>query len=188
MFQAYSSSTGDQCTIDTSSNVVCDGGFNPAVVGVDKRHIETYATESSENWIDDYGSGQLQNGRTTVAIHSDFANITNTGVEYHVFLTPKGESENLYVVNETSTGFEVREAHNGGSNVAFDYRIVAKRLGSESGRLVDITAQRNSQALAMKVPAGKRVMKRPGGLVMPAAPKHMVKRATVAVNNSNSKH
>jgi hypothetical protein len=42
------------------------------------------------------------------------------------------------VSRETSSSFEVRELGGGTSNVAFDYRIVAKRLGYESKRLVDM--------------------------------------------------
>jgi hypothetical protein len=56
-----------------------------------------------------------------------------------VFLTPRGECEGLYVTNLTPSGFEVRELHHGSSNVAFDYRIVAKRAGSENLRLEDVT-------------------------------------------------
>jgi hypothetical protein len=45
----------------------------------------------------------------------------------------------LYVTNETSTSFEVREQGEGTSNIAFDYRIVAKRIGFENIRLEDKT-------------------------------------------------
>jgi hypothetical protein len=39
----------------------------------------------------------------------------------------------------TASGFEVRELHHGSSNVAFDYRVVALRRGSENVRLEDVT-------------------------------------------------
>ena len=64
-------------------------------------------------------------------------------MDYHVFLTPKGDCEGLYVSNETPTGFEVHELHNGHSNIAFDYRIMAKRKGYEQIRLEDKTQQMN---------------------------------------------
>ena len=63
----------------------------------------------------------------------------NTAMEYHVFLTPKG----LYVSNATQTGFEVHELGGGKSNVASDYRIVARRKGYESIRMADMTDRVN---------------------------------------------
>jgi len=72
-----------------------------------------------------------------------FASTINTGEPYHVFLTPNGDSKGLYVAGKTATGFEVRERGGGTSNIAFDYRIVAKRRGYESVRLEDITEQTN---------------------------------------------
>jgi len=65
----------------------------------------------------------------------------NAGVEYHVFITPKGENKGLYVTNETAAGFEVREMYRGQSNIAFDYRIVARRKGYETIRLADKTKE-----------------------------------------------
>jgi hypothetical protein len=41
----------------------------------------------------------------------------------------------------TAAGFEVRELHQGTSNISFDYRIVAKRRGYESARHEDVTGQ-----------------------------------------------
>jgi hypothetical protein len=58
---------------------------------------------------------------------------------YHVFLTPAGECEGLFVTNRTANSFEVREMKSGQSNVAFDYRIVVHRKGFESSRLPDIS-------------------------------------------------
>jgi hypothetical protein len=43
------------------------------------------------------------------------------------------------VTARTATSFEVRELHQGRSNVAFDYRIIAVRRGYETKRLADVT-------------------------------------------------
>jgi hypothetical protein len=69
----------------------------------------------------------------------------NTAIEYHVFLTPGGESEGLYVTNKTAQGFEVHEQHGGHSNISFDYRIMAKRAGHEKERLEDVTEHMKKQ-------------------------------------------
>ena len=79
----------------------------------------------------------------------------NTGVEYHVFVTPKGKCEGLYVENETASGFEVHELHDGTSSVAFDYRIVALRKNFENIRLEDHTKDVNPARIfhSRKAPA-----------------------------------
>jgi hypothetical protein len=108
---------------------------------VDKgtRQVALYAVEAPENWFEDAGAGQLSNGSAVVALEPTFAQTVNSGVEYHVFLTPKGDCEGLYVTHETATGFEVRELRGGHSNIAFDYRVMARRKGYESVRLADRT-------------------------------------------------
>jgi hypothetical protein len=130
------------CTIDASGNVGCSGEVG-ADASVDKgtRKVSLYAVQSPENWFEDFGSGTLTNGVATVTLDPTFAQTVNATNEYHVFLTPKGESEGLYVSHETPQGFEVHEQRGGRSSVAFDYRIVAKRAGYESRRLEDVTAR-----------------------------------------------
>jgi hypothetical protein len=67
---------------------------------------------------------------------------------YHVFITPNGDSKSLYVIAKTATTFEVRESGGGTSSLTFDYRIVAKRRGFETQRLVDVTEKFNSERQA----------------------------------------
>jgi hypothetical protein len=67
-------------------------------------------------------------------------------MEYHVFLTPKGDCKGLYVTDETATSFVVRELGGGTSSIAFDYRIMAKRRGYEGIRLADVTKQSRKPA------------------------------------------
>jgi hypothetical protein len=93
-----------------------------------------YALESTEVWFEDFGLAQLQDGVAVVTIDHLFAETVNLAVGYHVFLTPVDGWAALYVVNKTPTSFEVRDA-NGKANIAFDYRLVAKRLGYENVRL-----------------------------------------------------
>jgi hypothetical protein len=103
------------------------------------RQVETYSVQSAENWLEDYGEGQLRNGSATVTLDPAFAETVNTGVAFHVFLTPGGDCKGLYVTNKTATSFEVHELGEGQSEISFDYKIVAKRMGHETERLVDVT-------------------------------------------------
>jgi hypothetical protein len=113
---------------------------------VDGKQTAIYAMQSAENWLEDAGSGQLSNGSARIALDSAFAQTVNAGVEYHVFLTPNGDSKGLYVSQKTATSFEVHEQGGGTSSIAFDYRIMAKRKGYESVRLEDVTERFKPQA------------------------------------------
>jgi hypothetical protein len=134
------------CGISGSGDVSCTGQLKALARTQGGSHqVETYSMQSSENWLEDFGSGKLQNGVATIRLEPTFADAANTEVEYHVFITPRGDAQALYVSNESPNGFEVRESGDGTHSVAFDYRIVAKRRGHETERLVDV-AVRDSTA------------------------------------------
>jgi hypothetical protein len=135
---------GGTCKIDVSGNLTCSGTVKE-VVGVEggARKVAVYSMQSPENWFEDAGSGQLSGGSAHIELDPTFAQTVNAGVEYHVFLTPNGDSRGLYVSQKTATSFEVREQGGGTSNVAFDYRIMAKRAGYENVRLADLTEESN---------------------------------------------
>jgi hypothetical protein len=130
----------DYCAIDNAGDLTCTGtvsGVVPAENGA--RKVSVHAVQSPENWFEDFGSGVLTNGAMTVSLDAAFASTVNTAIDYHVFLTPNGDCKGLYVSQKSPGSFEVRELGGGTSNVAFDYRIVAKRAGYENQRLEDVT-------------------------------------------------
>jgi len=174
VFETYSPNTysgARHCTIDTSANFTCNGVLTGVVHEDGGAAKAVYSVSSADNWIEDAGAGQLSAGHANVTLDLAFAGTVNTGVDYHVFLTPKGESENLYVVNESASGFEVREAHGGKSNIAFDYRIMAKRKGYESVRLEDLTAQENADKERMAERAATAATAKPHVIPAFRAPK-----------------
>jgi hypothetical protein len=94
-----------------------------------------------------------------VPLDASFAETANAAISYHVFLTPNGDSNGLYVARKTAGGFEVREHAGGGSNVAFDYRIVVRRRGYETLRMAEVqhdvkTLEASRQHLAQLVNSG----------------------------------
>lgn len=122
-------------------------GTKSAVVALaDDRVVSLYAMESPENWFEDFGSGELKDGVVTIKLDATFADTVSPEVGYHVFVTPNGDCEGLYVAQKTATGFEVRELHAGKSSVAFDYRIVAKRKGLESVRMEEVSNDHETAA------------------------------------------
>jgi hypothetical protein len=132
------------CYIDALGDILCTGAKN-ALVPIDEgqRKVALAAIESPKNWFEDLGSERLSNGAAVIALEPEFAQTVNTDLEYHVFLTPKGDCKGLYVANETASSFEVHELGGGSSSVSFDYRIVALRKNFENIRLADHTNDPN---------------------------------------------
>jgi hypothetical protein len=136
------------CSLTGTGDTSCTGTLKSVVAtrtGAGARRVETYSVQSAENWFEDAGTGQLVNGTGRVNLESVFGQTVNTGVEYHVFLTPDGDCKGLYVSAKTASGFEVRELGGGASSIAFEYRIMAKRAGYEKVRLTDVTQRFNEQ-------------------------------------------
>jgi hypothetical protein len=123
----------------SGGSMSCTGPIKSLASAGGSRKVETYAMQSPENWMEDFGSGNMINGHATVSIDGAFAATVSGDASYHVFITPKGDSKGLYVTGETASGFEVRESGGGTSSLSFDYRIVAKRAGYEGQRMVDVT-------------------------------------------------
>lgn len=133
-FYVYGNPTTEYCYIDgTNGNLNCTG-TKSSITEVDDEKRALYAIESPDVVFEDFGSGQLVNGQAVVTIDPLFAETVNL-TEYHVFVTPLGDCNGLYVNNKTPTSFEVHELGSGTASIAFDYRIVAKRLGYEDIRL-----------------------------------------------------
>jgi hypothetical protein len=147
VFNAVGPNYGGQCTIDVSGNLFCTGTLGLAIKKTsDNRQVGLYTVQSSENWIEDFGSGALVNGVATIDIEPQFAQTVTTDASYHVFLTPNGDCEGLYVTQKGAASFEVHELKGGKSNVQFDYRIVAHRKGFEAARLPDLTEKFQKKA------------------------------------------
>jgi len=96
-------------------------------------HRALYCVESPESWFEDFGRARLVRGKARVKLERTFAAVVRTD-DYHVFLSPEGESHGLYVSRRGRDGFDVREEQHGASTVRFSYRVVARRK--------DITAPR----------------------------------------------
>lgn len=163
--------SGNGCGIDGHGDLTCTGSKS-AVVPVERgqKMVALYAVEAPENWFEDFGSGQLTNGVATVALEGTYVQTVNTSIEYHVFLTPRGDCNGLYVTNETAASFEVRELHGGRSSAAFDYRIVAKRTGYEQIRLADKTTMIKQTAM-LAASRGRTKLDTPPQQIAPPAPR-----------------
>jgi hypothetical protein len=124
-----------QGDVRITDSLVVLGGKSAAVKVDNGEYRLLYSQESPEVWFEDFGEGQLTHGKAIIELDPLFTQTVNTQVTYHVFLTPGGDCNGLYVVDKTPASFEVRELKGGNSNLTFSYRIVAKRKGYENIRL-----------------------------------------------------
>src|SRR5262245_12080407 len=124
-------------------NLTVNGTKSAAVPFPDGTQRALYCMESPELWFEDFGAAKLKAGRAVVKLDADFAKVV-TAKEYHVFVTPADDCRGLCVRNKTARGFEVRELQGGTSNVAFSYRIVARRK--------DIKAQQRFAKIDTRLP------------------------------------
>lgn len=138
LFTALDYATNGECQIDSSANLTCSGTI--AGGRLQARHrastgqrILAYTAESTTATMEDVGHGRLFNGTANVMISSDFASVVDRS-DYYVFLTPMGDAS-LYVSVKTANGFQVRETNRGRSDMAFDYRIVARPIDATGDRL-----------------------------------------------------
>jgi hypothetical protein len=138
--------------LTSTGNLVVWGTKSAAAKHADGTHRLLYCTESPESQLEDFGEAQLVKGRAQVRLDRDFAALADAD-HYHVFLTPYGDSNGLYVSGRTSQSFEVREQGGGTSRLRFSYRIVARRR--------DATTKRFQKVAAPKMP------KMPAPLVRP---------------------
>jgi hypothetical protein len=109
----------------------------PAAVAIghpDGSFHRVYAQASPDPWLEDLGVGMLAGGAARVELAADFAALVRGG-DYLVFLTPRGESNGLYVSRQDDQGFDVREQRGGTSSLAFNYRVMAKRTDATGRRL-----------------------------------------------------
>jgi hypothetical protein len=92
------------------------------------------AVESPECWFEDFGRAEVNEGHAVVELDPDFAALIDTD-DYHVFVTPEGDSNGLYVSMRSPREFEVREQGGATNTVGFSYRLVAKPKAVRSERL-----------------------------------------------------
>ncbi len=136
-------------------NLWVTGGKSAVVRCPDGSSRALYAVESPESWFEDFGSARLLRGRARVRLKRDFASVIRTA-DYHVFLTPEGDSRGLYVTRKSSGAFEVVEQQGGRSTLRFSFRVVARRPDLRGKRLTKVPVPSPLQGVEREVlPPGR---------------------------------
>lgn len=113
----------------TQYKIFGTGTVSTIAKGLNGERVTLHCTEAPEIYFEDYGQGQLVNGRVHVEIDPIIAkNITvNEKHPLRVFIQLEDECNGVYVTNKTGTSFDVVELAKGQSNAKFQYRIVGNR-------------------------------------------------------------
>ncbi|MBN1424120.1 hypothetical protein JXA88_06145, partial [Candidatus Fermentibacteria bacterium] len=148
VFAHASATTGDPCGVVGRSDSpggygvyfiggLAGSGTKSCVVQTSRGPTLMYCQESPENWFEDFGEGQLVDGRCHVELDPLFLETVTIDAAnpMKVFVELHDESCEGVAVKKGLTGFDVVERNGGGSNGTFDYRVVAKRRGFEEKRL-----------------------------------------------------
>jgi hypothetical protein len=117
-----------------TDDLTVEGAISSNVRQPDGSTRRMYALASPESWFEDMGRAELVDGRAQVDLDEEFAAMVQTD-DYHVFLTPEGDTQGLFVSARTPDGFEVRELQGGTSTLTFSYRVVTKRGDIEAVRM-----------------------------------------------------
>jgi hypothetical protein len=120
------------------------GAVSTAVPDMNGNPATLHAPETPEFYFQDYGQGQLVNGRTHIEIDPILAkNVTIS--EQHplrVFVQLEGDCKGVYVTNKTAHGFDVVELAGGTSNTAFQWSITCNvadaMIGNRLSKFADL--------------------------------------------------
>jgi hypothetical protein len=132
--------------------VVPPGVKSMAMPHSDGSYRRLYSMESPECWFEDFGTGELVEGGTHIELDPDYVATVQLD-DYHVFLTPEGDSMGLYIADKGPTGFDVREQQGGTSSLRFSYRVAARRKTGEGERLERFASVDVSQPTAREAAA-----------------------------------
>ena len=116
--------------VDGYGNVSYKGTLQSLARTVGGGTARSFGTDSTQPTIEDTGTAQLVRGAAVVRLDPAFAASIEPSAGYRVFVTPDGETHELFVASKTAAGFVIREAQGGRSTVPFDYRIVATKFGA----------------------------------------------------------
>lgn len=130
--------------------IIGNGTVNTIVNDLNGKLVALSCPEAPENLFQDYGQGNLINGKSHIEIDPIFAkNIAvNEKHPLRVFVQLEGDCEGVFISNKTQNGFDVTELKKGKSNVKFTYSIIANRADevNQDGTLAKYSEERFAPA------------------------------------------
>ena len=170
----------------TLRKIIGPGTVNTIVKDLSGNLVALSCPEAPENLFQDYGQGQLVNGRAHVDIDPILASniVVNANHPLRVFVQLEGDCKGVFVENKTGSGFDVVELDGGTSNVAFSYTIVANRADEilPDGSVSRYSAERFAPAPGPQIHSEVQISNendapRGAAIEEPAAPTRSLKKA-----------
>jgi hypothetical protein len=149
---ATDSNSNNLFYVDGKGNVSYHGGLFHFATVRGGAMVKSYSSNLTTPTVEDTGTTRLASGAAIVRLDPTFVASIDAASGYRVFVTPNGDTRGLFVATKAPTGFIVREAQGGRSNVTFDYRIVATAAGGYGQRMAVMSAGavNSSEAPAVK--------------------------------------
>lgn len=118
--------------IDATNTVYKINGLGlvaTVVKDVNDKNVNLVCPEAPEALFQDFGQGQLVNGKAHIEIDPVFTKniIVSEKHPLRAFIQLRGDCKGVYVTNETATGFDVIELQGGTSNTKFNWTVTANR-------------------------------------------------------------
>lgn len=118
---------GNTWSIDHNGNFTTRGRYTHTINSHQNEDVEVYTTYSRETTIQLTGSIELDGGFARVDfedIDPAFNDVISPTAPYRVFLTGFDPTGQLYAVNRSVSGFDIRES-NGASTTTVDFMVIA---------------------------------------------------------------
>ncbi len=113
-------------------------GHQADIVTVNNKRVAAYSNTSLDLQITKAGTGNLTNGRATIAFEGNFSGMLEKGSLPVVTVTPVGNCNGIHLVSISSEGFVVEENNSGSSNVPFTYIVIGKRVDAAEATLPEV--------------------------------------------------
>jgi hypothetical protein len=144
-----------------------NGTVNTTVKDTKGNAVVLSCTEAPENFFQDFGNGQLVNGKAHIKLDPIFSKniIVSSEHPLRVFVQLEGDCNGVYVANKSANGFDVSELMNGRSNVAFTWSVTANRADEllPDGTVSQYSSERFAAAMgAAPVSSAKMANSGPG--------------------------
>jgi hypothetical protein len=139
----------------TNYKILGSGSVSTIVNDQNEEPVIMYCPEAPEILFQDYGTGELVNGKAYIKMDPIFTKNIHVDKDnpIKVFVQLEGDCKGVYVTNKTAEGFEVVELQGGTSNVPFSWTVTATRADSydESGNI-------DSKHVGIRFPRGPKAM------------------------------
>ena len=165
--------------VDFDGYVFADGYYTPGLLSNGELVILSPLLAVDESRVVLFGRGKISGGIGEVKLDRKRRELLSETEDYHIFLTPLGETNGLCVVHRDKSGFKVKEVANGRNTLEFDYMIVGIKKGAEDIQKVKdgyLTRMRNTERLLATLKK-ERIDK------SPSVSKHRIEELSVKVAN-----